>query len=93
MQARANANNITWDYIQPGCPAQNAYIERFNGTYRVEVLDANVFRTLASTRAETQRWIPLYNQQRCHQAIGNLPPMVFKRRWQERQSLLSNGSV
>ena len=93
VQAWANANNITWDFIQPGCPAQNAYIERFNGTYRVEVLDANVFQTLASARSQTQRWMPVYNQQRCHQSIGNLPPMVFKRRWQDRQSLLSIGSA
>lgn len=93
VQAWAKDNNIAWNFIQPGCPAQNAYIERFNGTYRVEVLDANVFRALAATRAETQRWMPVYNQQRCHQSIGNLPPVEFKRRWQERQSLLSNGSA
>ena len=93
VQAWAEANHITWDFIQPGCPAQNAYIERFNGTYRVEVLDANLFPTLAAARAQAQCWMPIYNQQRCHQAIGNLPPLVFKRQWQERRSLLSNGSA
>lgn len=93
VQAWAKANDITWHFIEPGCPAQNAYIERFNGTYRLEVLDANTFPTLADARAETHRWLSIYNDQRSHQAIGNLPPMVFKRRWQERQSLLSIGSA
>jgi len=74
---------------------RNAYIERFNGTYRVEVLDANRFETLADARAETARWLEVYNEQRLHSAIGYLPPTVFKRQWQQRQnpeqSLLSGG--
>lgn len=92
VQAWAKANSIHWHFIEPGCPAQNAYIERFNGTYRTEVLDANAFPTLEDARAETRRWLSVYNEQRCHQAIGNLPPMVFKRQWQHRQSLLLTGS-
>jgi putative transposase len=40
VQAWVKANVIEWQFIQPGCPAQNAYIERFNGTFRVEVLGA-----------------------------------------------------
>ncbi|WP_257385311.1 IS3 family transposase [Tahibacter caeni] len=91
VQAWARAKEVTWHFIEPGCPAQNAYIERFNGTFRVEVLDANCFLTLADVRAETQRWLPIYNEQRAHQSIGNLPPMAFKRQWQQRQSLLSAG--
>jgi putative transposase len=91
VQAWARAKEVNWHFIEPGCPAQNAYIERFNGTYRVEVLDANCFLTLADARATTQQWVPIYNEQRSHQSIGNLPPMVFKRQWQQRQSLLSTG--
>lgn len=91
----ARRRGITWEFIKPGCPAQNAYIERFNGTYRVEVLDANRFETLADVRAETERWLPVYNEQRIHSAIGDLPPRVFKQQWQQRQnpeqSLLSGG--
>lgn len=93
VQAWASANGIAWNFIQPGNPAQNAYVERFNGTYRVEVLDANSFRTLDQAREETQRWLVIYNEQRSHKAIGKLPPSVFKQRWQESQSLLMNGSA
>lgn len=93
VQVWAQTNGVAWHFIEPGCPAQNAYIERFNGTYRVEVLDANCFATLQDARTETQRWMSVYNEQRSHQAIGNLPPVVFKRRWQECQSLLLTGSA
>ena len=78
---------------RPESGAQNAYIERFNGTYRTEVLDAHCFLTLDHVRAETAKWMPIYNEQRSHKSIGKLPTMVFKRRWQERQSLFSNGSA
>ena len=91
----AAAHRVAVHYSQPGKPDQNAYIERFNGTYRVEVLDANRFETLADVRAETERWLPVYNEQRIHSAIGDLPPRVFKQQWQQRQnpeqSLLSGG--
>lgn len=92
VQAWAKAKNIRWDFIQPGCPAQNAYIERFNGTYRVEVLDAHQFRSLDEARTVTASWLPIYNEQRTHSAIGHLPPIAFKQRWQQQQSLLSTGS-
>jgi len=93
VQKWASTNGVAWHFIEPGCPAQNAYVERFNGTFRVEVLDANRFQTLGDARAQIAHWIPIYNEQRSHKAIGNLPPMVFKQRWQERQSLLLTGSA
>ena len=58
VQAWAKANGVSWHFIEPGCPAQNAYIERFNGTYRIEVLDANCFSTLADAREETNTGCP-----------------------------------
>ena len=84
LQSWAKDKGIRWDFIQPGCPAQNAYIERFNGTYRLEVLDANPFRSLDEARAVTAEWLAIYNEQRTHSAIGHLPPLAFKRRWQQR---------
>jgi len=85
VQTWAKDKNTRWDFIQPGCPAQNAYIERFNGTYRLEALDANQFRTLTEARAVTQAWLSIYNEPRTHSAIGLLPPMAFKRRRQQQQ--------
>lgn len=92
VQTWAKARGIRWDFIQPGCPAQNAYVERFNGTYRAEVLDLNQFRTLDQARAVTAHWLTIYNEQRTHSAIGHLPPLAFKQKWQQQQSLLSSGT-
>jgi putative transposase len=85
VQTWAREKGVQWQFTQPGCPAQNAYIERFNGTYRAEVLNAYQFASLEEARRTTQEWIKVYNEERTHSAIGHLPPMVFKK---QRQQLL-----
>ena len=65
-------------YIQPGKPNQNAYIERFNKTYRTEVLDAHLFEDLEQVRDITDLWLQSYNEERPHESLGNLPPSVFR---------------
>jgi hypothetical protein len=72
-----------WDtlrFIQPGKPHQNAFIERFNRTYRYEVLDAYVFDSLQHVRLISEGWMRLYNEERPHRALDRLPPMRFAER-------------
>jgi putative transposase len=64
-------------FIQPGKPAQNGYIERFNRTYREAVLDAYMFDSLEEARCITEDWIEEYNAIRPHEALGGLPPYQF----------------
>ena len=56
---------------------QNAYIERFNRTYREAVLDAYLFRTVEEVQALTEDWLEEYNAVRPHAALGNVPPYQF----------------
>jgi putative transposase len=70
--------DIAIRYIQPGKPNQNAYIERFNRTYREEVLNSYLFEDLDQVREITYNWLIAYNEGRPHDALGGLPPTVFR---------------
>jgi putative transposase len=67
-------------YIQPGKPDQNAFIERFNRTYREEVLDSYVFEDLEQVREISAAWLRSYNEERPHEALGSLPPALYRER-------------
>ncbi len=65
------------EYIEPCEPNQKAYIERFNRTYRDEVLDLQLFETLEQVREITHRWLIDYNEHRPHDSLGDLPPSEY----------------
>ena len=75
--AWAAGKGIAVRYIQPGKPNQNAFIERFNRTYRTEVLDAHLFVNLEQVQAITEQWLVDYNEYRPHESLGGIPPVQF----------------
>lgn len=77
LESWAKEKQIDLIHIQPGKPAQNAYIERFNRTFREEVLDAYLFDNLEEVRAITERWLEEYNTIRPHEALQGLSPRQF----------------
>ena len=70
-------HGVATHYIQPGKPDQNAYIERFNRSYRTEVLNAHLFESIAELRALTTAWLRIYNSERPHDSLGRVPPLTF----------------
>ncbi len=64
-------------FIQPGKLDQNAYIERFNRTFRHEVLNAYVFESLDQVREIVETWLREYNDERPHDSLGSVPPTQF----------------
>jgi putative transposase len=73
-------------YIDPGCPWQNGYGERFNGTVRDECLNMHIFQSVAEARVVLAAYRRQYNEERPHSSLGYLTPAEFKRDWLERQS-------
>ena len=73
----AEQKGVSLEFIRPGKPIQNGFIERFNRSYREAVLDMYIFQTLEEVREQTASWIKEYNEERPHQALGNLTPREF----------------
>ena len=73
----AEDHNIDLEFIKPGKPTQNSYVERFNRTYRDEVLNMYVFRTLTEVREITETWTRQYNEERPHDSLNDLTPLEY----------------
>ncbi|WP_172692856.1 IS3 family transposase (plasmid) [Enterobacter hormaechei] len=74
----AEEHGVALEFIKPGKPTQNAFIERFNRTYRTEILDFYLFRTLNEVREITERWLHEYNSERPHESLNNLTPEEYR---------------
>lgn len=74
LQLWAKDNEIQIQFIQPGRPMQNGYIERFNRIYRECILDAYLFFELDQVRQLTSEWMDEYNNRHPHESLKNLTP-------------------
>lgn len=64
-------------FIQKGKPNQNGYIERLNRTFREDILDSYLFDAVEQAQEFANQWIWMYNNERPHESIQNLPPRQF----------------
>ncbi|MBG5898737.1 transposase family protein, partial [Providencia stuartii] len=72
-------NRIDLCHIQPGKPQQNGFIERFNGSFRREFLNAYLFESLSQVREMVWFWQQDYNLNRTHESLNNLPPETYRK--------------
>ena len=79
MDAWAYQRQVKLDFIRPGRPMENGYIESFNGRLRDECLNAELFSDLLDARTKLAAWRQDYNEHRPHGSIGNLTPVEFAR--------------
>jgi putative transposase len=86
MAAWSEERGVRLEFIQPGKPVQNAYIESFNGRLRDECLNANWFTSLNDARRKIETWRRDYNEQRPHSSLNYLPPVEFARTATEMQA-------
>jgi putative transposase len=73
----AYRRRVQLDFIQPGKPVENAFIESFNGRLRDECLNVHQFASLAEAQAIIEGWRVDYNQRRPHSSLGHLTPNEF----------------
>lgn len=93
LQKWAGDNHVRLDYIEPGKPTQNAFIESFNATFRQECLDAHWFTNIADAREKIEYWRNDYNTQRPHRSIGRQTPAEEETKYFDKtrtESLTSN---
>ena len=79
LAAWSEERGVRLEFIQPGKPVQNAYIESFNGRLRDECLNPNWFTSLSDARRKVESWRLDYNLQRPHSSLNYLPPAEFAR--------------
>lgn len=68
---------VKLDFIQPGKPTQNAFVESLNGKFRNECLNQHWFRTLKEARYEIKQWQRHYNEVRPHSPLNFMSPAVY----------------
>jgi len=77
MDSWAYRHGVHLQFIRPGKPVENAFIESFNGRLRDELLNSELFMGLHDARQKLEAWRQDYNQNRPHSAIGHLTPTEF----------------
>ena len=86
MELWCAEHGITLKFIQPGKPNQNAFVERFNRTYREDVLDQYLFENLEQVRAYSNKWMWEYNNERPHDSLGDLTPTEYLLKYGKRSA-------
>jgi len=81
----AYQHQVRLDFIKPGKPIQNAFIESFNGRLRHECLNQHYFSTLPEAKKIIEDWRLEYNAFRPHGSLNGLTPEEFKRAWEAQQ--------
>lgn len=80
VEAWAYRHGVRLDFIQPGKPMQNAFVESFNGRFRDECLNEHWFEGLDEAKEVIEQWRLDYNQVRPHSSLGDLPPEEYAAR-------------
>ena len=73
----AEEHGVELNFIEPGKPTQNAFVESFNGKFRENCLDQHWFRDLAEARRVIEAWRVHYNTERPHSSLGGQPPIRY----------------
>jgi putative transposase len=78
----AHQHRVALQFIRPGKPIENAFIESFNGKFRDECLSVNWFASITDAQIQIEAWRQDFNELRPHRGLSSLTPAEFTRRLQ-----------
>ena len=82
----AYTKNVKLDFIRPGKPVENAFIESFNGKLRQECLNQHHFLDLEEARRTIEEWRMNYNDFRPHRSLDGMTPEAFTKEWRDKNN-------
>lgn len=85
LEIWCHIRGIDLQFNRPGTPTDNSRIERLNGSFRRELLDAYIFNSLSEIRTMAEEWMIDYNTERAHDSLGKLTPIEYLERYNEQQ--------
>lgn len=86
LRAWIETTTIEHEFITPGKPNENAFIESFNSRFRDECLNEHVFRDLEDAKRKIEDWRKIYNEIHPHSSLGMRSPKEFAESWKEMLS-------
>ena len=93
MDAWAYQPGVKLNFITPGKPIENAFIESFNGRFRHECLNQHYFATLQEAKEITEKWRINYNTFRPHSSLKGQTPEAFVKAWKEENQQPKNQEI
>jgi len=87
----AHRNGVKLDFIRPGKPVENEYIESFNGRLRQECLEENWFTSLEDAKMKIEVWRKDYNEHRPHSSLGDETRRGFAESWELSRTVKTAG--
>ena len=82
LDAWAFEQGVKLHFTTPGRPTENGFVESFQGRFRDECLNTEIFADLDDAKRKIDAWRADYNRRRPHSALGNLSPNEYVKRWQ-----------
>ncbi len=86
LDAWAYERGVKLDFTTPGKPTENGFVESFQGRFRDECLNVEIFDDLEDAKRKIQAWRRDYNTRRPHSALGNISPREYLRRWHSERN-------
>lgn len=83
MDQWAEARGVHLDFITPGCPVENCFVESFNGRFRDECLSMHHFRSIPEARTVIEAWREEYNTDRPHSSLRRRTPSEFAAQFED----------